>query len=175
MFYSFESMIERKGNEGFSFYYWFTSSAWSTIEKLVLRFEPRYSTHCVLEQLCSCPPSTNLARLVTKVTKEDRYLTFKYCTYRILLWFVVFLFFTEATLCEAKQSFLLHIFKQLLLKVLEFLLRKKAAKRLVTDNFCDNFIKKTEQDLRDMRHMIEREKEEEEEVGFNGIWNGYEE
>ena len=77
--------------------------------------------------------------------------------------------FTEATLCEAKQSFLLHIFKQLLLKVLEFLLRKKAAKRLVTDNFCDNFIKKTEQDLRDMRHMIEREKEEEEEVGFDWI------
>ena len=53
--------------------------------------------------------------------------------------------------------------------MLEFLLRKKAAKRLVTDNFCDNFIKKTEQDLRDMRHMIEREKEEEEEVGFNWI------
>ena len=56
--------------------------------------------------------------------------------------------------------------KQLLLKVLEFLLRKKAAKRLVTDNFCDNFIKKTEQDLRDTRHMIEREKEEAEEVGL---------
>lgn len=51
----------------------------------------------------------------------------------------------------------------LLLKVLEFLLRKKAAKRLVTDNFCDNFIKKTEQDLRDTRNMIDREKEEEEE------------
>nr|KAG5698071.1 hypothetical protein BaRGS_016719 [Batillaria attramentaria] len=51
----------------------------------------------------------------------------------------------------------------LLLKVLEYLLRKKAAKRLVTDNFCDNFIKKTEQDLRDVRHMIDREKEEEEE------------
>ena len=52
----------------------------------------------------------------------------------------------------------------MLLKVLEFLLRKKAAKRLVTDNFCDNFIKKTEQDLQDMRLMIDREKEEEEEV-----------
>ncbi|KAL8610099.1 hypothetical protein ACOMHN_024565 [Nucella lapillus] len=49
----------------------------------------------------------------------------------------------------------------LLLKVLEFLLRKKAAKRLVTDNFCDNFVRKTDQDLRDMRNMIDREKEEE--------------
>ena len=55
--------------------------------------------------------------------------------------------------------------------MLEFLLRKKAAKRLVTDNFCDNFIKKTEQDLQDMRLMIDREKEEEEEVWFTFIWN----
>ncbi|KAK7110980.1 trichohyalin-like [Littorina saxatilis] len=51
----------------------------------------------------------------------------------------------------------------LMLKVLEYLLRKKADKRLVTENFCENFVKKTEQDLRDMRHMIDREKEEEEE------------
>lgn len=51
----------------------------------------------------------------------------------------------------------------IMLKVLEFLMRKKAAKRMVTENFCDNFIKKTEQDLKDLRHMIDREKEEEEE------------
>ncbi|XP_076436478.1 uncharacterized protein LOC143275994 [Babylonia areolata] len=56
-----------------------------------------------------------------------------------------------------------HEKETLLLKVLEFLLRKKAAKRSVTENFCDNFIKKTEQDLRDMHNMIDREKEEEEE------------
>ena len=95
--------------ESFSFYYWFTSSAWSTIEKLVLRFEPRYSTHCVLEQLCSCLPSTNLARLGMKVTKEDRYLTFKYCTYRILLWFVVFLFL-QKQLCVRLSSLSCYIY-----------------------------------------------------------------
>lgn len=67
------------------------------------------------------------------------------------------MFFTMDFTCNV-------VSEQVMLKVLEYLLRKKADKRLVTENFCENFVKKTEQDLRDMRHMIDREKEEEEEV-----------
>ena len=50
-------------------------------------WELNLGTHCEPEQLCSCLPSssTNLARLVTKVTKENGYLAFKYCTLKILL------------------------------------------------------------------------------------------
>ncbi|PVD30385.1 hypothetical protein C0Q70_09651 [Pomacea canaliculata] len=52
----------------------------------------------------------------------------------------------------------------ILLKVLGILLRIKAKKQVVSESFCENFIKKTEEDLHDLRHMIDREKEEEEEV-----------
>lgn len=58
------------------------------------------------------------------------------------------------------------LFQQILLKVLGILLRIKAKKQVVSESFCENFIKKTEEDLHDLRHMIDREKEEEEEVNI---------
>lgn len=50
--------------------------------------------------------------------------------------------------------------------MLGILLRIKAKKQVVSESFCENFIKKTEEDLHDLRHMIDREKEEEEEVNI---------
>ncbi|KAH9510197.1 hypothetical protein Btru_043738 [Bulinus truncatus] len=51
----------------------------------------------------------------------------------------------------------------LMLKTLALLLKKKAERRVITQNFYLNFIKKTETEVKDLTKMIEREKEEAEE------------
>ncbi|CAL1547305.1 unnamed protein product [Lymnaea stagnalis] len=61
----------------------------------------------------------------------------------------------ERSLEEEKET--------LLLKTLAMILKKKAERRGVTQNFCINFMKKTEEDIKDLTKMIEREKEEAEE------------
>lgn len=51
-----------------------------------------------------------------------------------------------------------------MLKTLASLLKKKEEKKRVSPNFVFNFTRKTEESMKDLTKMIEREKEEAEEV-----------
>ena len=46
---------------------------------------------------------------------------------------------------------------QVLLCSLECMLRQKVAKRVIDENFCNNFLMKAEQDLKDLRQSLVRE------------------
>ena len=51
-----------------------------------------------------------------------------------------------------------------MLRILAMLMKVKVEKREITKNYYSNFVRKTEEDLKDLNKMIEREKEEAEEV-----------
>ena len=51
-----------------------------------------------------------------------------------------------------------------MLRILAMLMKAKVEKREITKNFFLNFMKKTEEGLKDLNKMIDREKEEAEEV-----------
>ena len=53
-----------------------------------------------------------------------------------------------------------------MLRILAMLMKVKVEKREITKNYYSNFVRKTEEDLKDLNKMIEREKEEAEEVKF---------
>ena len=53
---------------------------------------------------------------------------------------------------------------QLMLRTMALLLRKKMEKRIITKNFYVDFVKKSEEDMRDLNSMLNREKADDEKV-----------